>query len=78
MRSSTGWQHLAPTQCYLGQGEGFHAKLFVFVDFGSNANRFLRDCGSKNEPSLKDIAESLVEDPERFCSLAGGYEGYAS
>lgn len=76
-RSSSGWQQLAPTQCYLGEGtkDEFHAKLFVFVDFGSIANRFLKACGSKNEPSVKDIAERLVEDPERFYKLAGGHEG---
>ena len=77
-RSSTGWQHLAPTQCYVGEADVFHTKLFVFVDFGSTANRFLKACGSKNEPSVSDIAESLVEDPERFHKLAGGHEGYAS
>ena len=76
-RSSTGWQQLAPTQCYLGEGtrDEFHTKLFVFVNFGSTANSFLRACGSKDEPSIKDIAESLVEDPERFFNLAGGHEG---
>jgi hypothetical protein len=76
--SSTAWQHLAPIQCYLGKGDGFHTKLFVFVDFGFTGNGFLRACGSKNEPSVQDIAESLVEDPERFYNLAGGHEGYAS
>jgi hypothetical protein len=77
-RSSTGRQLLVPTQCYLGGGDGFHTKLFVFVDFGFAANCFLRACGSKDEPSVKDIAESLVEDPARFYNLAEGHEGYAS
>lgn len=77
IRSSIGCKHLAPVQCYLDEGtkDDFHAKLFVFVDFGSTANRFLRACGSKNEPFIKDIAESLVEDPKRFYNLAGGHEG---
>lgn len=75
-RFPSGWQQLAPAQCYLGEGtkDEFHAKLFVFVDFGPTANRFLKACGSKNEPSVKDIAESLLEDPERFYGLAGGHE----
>ncbi|KAF8549066.1 hypothetical protein OG21DRAFT_1500623 [Imleria badia] len=74
-RSST---QLAPTQCYLSEGakDEFHTKLFVFVDFGPIANRFLKACGSKSEPSVKDIAESLVGDPERFYDLAGGHEGF--
>ncbi|KAF8552603.1 hypothetical protein OG21DRAFT_1443221 [Imleria badia] len=78
-RSSTGgWEHLAPARCYLGEGtkDKFHAKLFVFVNFGSPANLFLRACGSMNEPPVQDIAESLVGDPERFYNLAGGYEGF--
>ena len=48
------------------------------MDFGPTANCFLKTCGSKDEPSVKDIAESLVEDPERFHKLAGGHEGYVS
>ena len=48
------------------------------MDFGFSANSFLSACGSKNEPSVKDIAESLVEDPQRFYNLAGGHEGYAT
>ena len=48
------------------------------MDFGSTANCFFRARGSKDESSVKDIAESLVEDPERFYNLAGGHEGYAS
>ncbi|KAG6375323.1 hypothetical protein JVT61DRAFT_3551 [Boletus reticuloceps] len=77
-RSSTGWQQMAPAQCYLNEGtrDDFHTKLFVFVDFGSTANRFLRACGSKSEPSVKDVAESLVEDPKRFYDLAGGHEDF--
>ncbi|KAF8415202.1 hypothetical protein L210DRAFT_3465017 [Boletus edulis BED1] len=77
-RSSTGWQQMAPAQCYLNEGtrDDFHTKLFVFVDFGSTANRFLRACGSKSEPSVKDVAESLVEDPKRFYELAGGHEDF--
>ncbi|KAF8125469.1 hypothetical protein EV363DRAFT_1402460 [Boletus edulis] len=77
-RSSTGWQQMAPAQCYLNEGtrDDFHTKLFVFVDFGSTANRFLRACGSKSEPSVKDVAESLIEDPKRFYELAGGHEDF--
>ncbi|KAI5995736.1 hypothetical protein EDC04DRAFT_3147921 [Pisolithus marmoratus] len=67
---------LAPSQCYLGKKTGgeFHSKLFIFVDFGVNANRFLSACGSKNEPSVEEVAEILLADPRRFYDMAGGFE----
>ena len=67
---------LTPTQCYLGdstKGE-FHSKLFVFVDFGRVANRFLSACGSKSEPSIDEVAETLISNPHKFYKLSGGYE----
>ncbi|KIJ62083.1 hypothetical protein HYDPIDRAFT_176650 [Hydnomerulius pinastri MD-312] len=69
---------LTPTQCYLGgstKGE-FHSKLFVFVDLGPVANRFLSACGSKNEPSVEEVAEILIADPDKFYELTGGYENF--
>lgn len=69
---------LSPSQCYLGgapKGQ-FHSKLFVFVDFGPSANSFLSTCGSKQEPSVEEVASILVTDPRRFYDLAGGYENY--
>ncbi|KAG2339109.1 hypothetical protein BDR05DRAFT_1062316 [Suillus weaverae] len=69
---------LSPSQCYLGvasKGQ-FHSKLFVFVDFGPSANSFLSTCGSKQEPSVEEVASILVADPRRFYDLAGGYENY--
>ncbi|KAG1807427.1 uncharacterized protein BJ212DRAFT_1449281 [Suillus subaureus] len=69
---------LSPSQCYLGgvsKGQ-FHSKLFVFVDFGPSANSFLSACGSKQEPSVEEVANILVTDPRRFYDLAGGYENY--
>ncbi|KIJ65877.1 hypothetical protein HYDPIDRAFT_151535 [Hydnomerulius pinastri MD-312] len=69
---------LPPTKCYLDQGTKpvLYAKLFVFVNFGTKANRFLGACGSKNKVSIEDVAEVLIENPERFFELAGGYEGF--
>lgn len=69
---------LSPSQCYLGgalKGQ-FHSKLFVFVDFGPSANSFLSACGSKQEPSVEEVASILVADPRKFYDLAGGYENY--
>lgn len=78
--SSGVQQWLTPTQCYLGGGtqDDFHSRLFVFVNFGSTANRCLSACGSRNEPSVKEVAESLIDNPERFYSLSGGYEKWVS
>ncbi|KAH0825764.1 hypothetical protein J3R83DRAFT_8923 [Lanmaoa asiatica] len=69
---------LIPTQCYLGGGTNgeFHSKLFVFVDFGPVANRFLSACGSKSEPSIDEVAEILISDPKKFYELSGGYESF--
>ena len=71
---------LTPMQCYLGDGTKgeFHSKLFVFVDFGPVANRFLSACGSKREPSIDEVAEILISDPKNFYTLSGGYEKYVS
>jgi hypothetical protein len=52
--------------------------LFVFVDFGPSANSFLSACGSKQEPSVEELASILVTDPRRFYDLTGGYEKYVS
>lgn len=69
---------LPPTKCYLDQSSkpALHAKLFVFVNFGTKANRFLSACGLKTEVSVEDIAEALIENPERFLQLAGGYDSF--
>ncbi|KAF8131205.1 hypothetical protein EV363DRAFT_1584042 [Boletus edulis] len=69
---------LPPTKCYLDQGPKppLHAKLFSFVNFSAKANYFLGACGLKNRVSIEDIAEVLIENPERFFKLAGGHEGF--
>ncbi|KAI6101856.1 hypothetical protein F5141DRAFT_1242841 [Pisolithus sp. B1] len=69
---------LPPTQCHLDQGTipVLYKELFVFVKFGNKANQFLSACGLKNKVSTEDVAEVLIENPERFFDLAGGYDGY--
>ena len=61
-------------QCYHGGGtqDVFHSRLFVFVNFGSTVNRFL----IAYEPPAKEarVAESFIDNPQRFYSPAGGYE----
>ncbi|KAG6375835.1 hypothetical protein JVT61DRAFT_2694 [Boletus reticuloceps] len=68
---------LAPTDCYLGEAQDdFHSKLFVFVNFGSVANRFLSACGSRNEPSTTEVAKNLVDNPEQFYAHVGGHKNF--
>ncbi|KAI6027972.1 hypothetical protein PISMIDRAFT_91498 [Pisolithus microcarpus 441] len=76
--SPSALKFLPPTQCYLDQGTKpvLYAKLFVFVNFGTKANRFLGACGSKSKVSIEDVAEVLIDNPEKFFELAGGYEGF--
>lgn len=65
---------LPPSQCYFkGESSGqFHSKLFVFVDFGTSANSFLKACGTKGEPSVEEIVLILLKDPREFFQLAEG------
>ncbi|KAJ7188459.1 hypothetical protein C8R46DRAFT_1171527 [Mycena filopes] len=65
---------LPPTQCFFGLdgSASFHSKLFVFVDFGTAANRFLSACGTKHSPSIDEVASILLANPHRFYELAGG------
>ncbi|BEI92591.1 uncharacterized protein CcaverHIS019_0502190 [Cutaneotrichosporon cavernicola] len=51
--------------------DSLYAWAFTFVDFGSSANMFLRNCGVKSEPSTKDIARLLLRSPERMLEQAG-------
>ena len=67
-------RRMVPSQCYFG-GEArgrFHSKLFVFVDFGQQANSFLSACGAKREPSVEEIASMLLANPHQFYELADG------
>lgn len=69
---------LPPSQCYFSGTSNvqFHSKLFVFVDFGNQANQFLSACGTKHEPSVEEIAKILLEDPRKFYELADGRDNY--
>ncbi|EIW74063.1 hypothetical protein CONPUDRAFT_86046 [Coniophora puteana RWD-64-598 SS2] len=71
-------RHLSPSQCYIGKSasQEFHSKLFTYVDFGKAANGFLSACGTKQEPSIDEIAQILISDPRNFFTLAGGKESY--
>lgn len=65
---------LPPAQCYFKDvtKTTFHSKLFVFVDFGTQANQFLSACGTKHEPSVEEIVRILLDNPRQFFQLAEG------
>lgn len=66
-----------PTECYFESDDtNFHKELFLYVSFGSLANSFLRSCGVKDEPTILELANMLVKDPQRFWDLCGGGERY--
>jgi hypothetical protein len=67
---------LPPKQCYFAGGSqaSFHSKLFVFVDFGYQANSFLSACGMNQQPSVEEIALILLHDPQQFWQMAQGPE----
>lgn len=73
-------RHLPPVQCYFGGDakDKFHSKLFVFVNFGRAANGFLSACGTKNEPSVEEVALILLENPHKFYAFAEGPTQYVS
>ncbi|WRT66409.1 uncharacterized protein IL334_003365 [Kwoniella shivajii] len=68
-----------PTQVYFDSKEGgddLYKSAFTFVDFGERANIFLRFCGVRSEPSVKDIARLLMNEPGKMLKQAGSAERY--
>ncbi|KAI8369380.1 uncharacterized protein BYT42DRAFT_617411 [Radiomyces spectabilis] len=66
-----------PSQCYFeSEQTNFHKELFIYVNFGTLANSFLRNCGVKDEPNTVELATMLVSNPEKFWNLSGGGENY--
>lgn len=66
--------YCAPVTVYF-DGSGEFAEFFNFVDFGSVANSFLRNCGVKDQPNPKEIAGMIVRDPQSFLDVMG-FESY--
>ncbi|KAI9250278.1 hypothetical protein BY458DRAFT_559759 [Sporodiniella umbellata] len=67
-----------PSNCYFESEDSasFHKELFLFVNFGTLANSFLRTCGVKDEPNTVELASMIVKDPQRFWDLSSGGERY--
>ena len=71
-------KHVSPIQCYFAgaSSTSFHSLIFTFVDFGSRANSFLAFCGTRQEPSVEEIVQNLLNNPRQFFAMAGGRDGY--
>ncbi|OJA08565.1 hypothetical protein AZE42_03358 [Rhizopogon vesiculosus] len=73
-------EYVTPRECFLKSKSDpenpFYQRLFKFVDFGPNANAFLRACGVKERPECIDILKVLLEDPKTFLETAGDSEKY--
>ncbi|KAH7102671.1 hypothetical protein BKA62DRAFT_699407, partial [Auriculariales sp. MPI-PUGE-AT-0066] len=77
LRGHRFMSRVSPTEVFFGPPKrGILSHLFLFVDFGSDANKFLRNCGVADEPSLDRVVLELVADPQRYFKLAGGYQGF--
>ena len=69
---------VAPMNCYFGGSvsDVQFRDVFSYCDFGSVAGAFLKNCGVRNEPSIEEVAERLVGEPQRFYQLAGSADAY--
>jgi hypothetical protein len=70
-----------PRECSLGGSqypeEHIYHRIFTFVEFGEDANAFLKACGVKDKLGCSDIVNVLTTDPRGFLDKtnAGGDEG---
>ncbi|KAK0195282.1 hypothetical protein F5146DRAFT_1100835 [Armillaria mellea] len=62
-----------PNQCYFrrSSGDDHYSRLFIFVDFGPAANAFLTACGTRQEPTVDEIARAMLQDPGKFYDYIG-------
>jgi hypothetical protein len=71
---------VTPRECFLKSesdpADPFYQRLFKFVDFGQNANAFLKACGVKERPECIDILKVLLKDPQDFYKMAESHEKY--
>ncbi|KAI9802784.1 MAG: hypothetical protein M1833_001383 [Piccolia ochrophora] len=68
-------RHISPRTCFLGDSSTY-GEIFDFVDFGQNANTFLLKCGSKHEPSIREIARLVVGEPARILDTVNSTDKY--
>ncbi|KAK0212970.1 hypothetical protein DFS33DRAFT_1285718 [Desarmillaria ectypa] len=66
--TAVAFRWVPPNQCYFrrSSGDDYYSRLFIFVDFGPAANAFLTACGTRQEPSVDEIARTMLQDPGKF------------
>jgi hypothetical protein len=68
-------RYISPRSCYVGESTQYK-DIFDFVNFGQEANFFLLKCGSKHEPSRKEIAQRACKEPARLLSILESPQKY--
>ncbi|KAF9202020.1 hypothetical protein BGZ49_007791 [Haplosporangium sp. Z 27] len=75
----SGKSYVEPQSCYFDKKDSaYHPDLLTTVDFGSNANQFLKSCGVKEEPSPVELTQLVIRSPGEFLNRNGGVENYKS
>ncbi|KDQ10617.1 hypothetical protein BOTBODRAFT_68536 [Botryobasidium botryosum FD-172 SS1] len=66
----------AVLECFVGEPRAaFHSELFPFISgFDGAARAFLRACGIKEEPTVGEIIQKIISEPQKFYESAGGTE----
>jgi len=62
----TGKTMADPQSCYFYKEDLPYRDLLDTVDFGPHANRFLKACGVKEDPSPIDLAQLVARSPRKF------------
>jgi hypothetical protein len=78
VKSAIGAKHISPRICFIGDSKHKYAQVFDFVDFGTAANAFLMKCGSKPEPTTREIAYRMAKEPDRLYEIFQDESRYLS
>ncbi|KAK9486224.1 hypothetical protein V1527DRAFT_451376 [Lipomyces starkeyi] len=80
----TVFKHQAPSRIFItpqevssnDRSDLFYKKFFDFVNFDLGANAFLRYCGTRDKPSVVELARSTVAEPNAMFVQAGAATRY--
>jgi len=67
----TGESMVDPQSCYFYREDLLYRDLLITVDFGASANRFLKACGVKEDPSPVDLAQLIARSPDKYMQYDG-------
>ena len=66
-------RHAPPRMCFLGD-PAVYGKILDFIDFGPLGNAFLTKVGASREPGVLDLAQILVNQPQRLLETLGQHK----